>query len=159
MCGRTCCTLNKDVVPLACSAVTPQVPKWQEAPCGGHYEASTNVPPTAYTPVLFQGCQKTRVKTTFSEWPREIKGKLRFVVKCHCQRNTSFLNIHFCMQGMLEIKTTYIMPFFCMSLMYVYKTCRYIHRFLSVRMCTEDACDKSTHTRNTLHKGSLDREA
>ena len=58
MCGRTCCTLNKDVVPLACSTVTPQVPKWQEAPCGGHYEASTNVPPTAYTPVLFQGCDK-----------------------------------------------------------------------------------------------------
>ena len=55
MCGRTSCTLNKDVVPLACSAVTPQVPKWKEAPCGGHYETSTNLPPTAYTPVLFQG--------------------------------------------------------------------------------------------------------
>ena len=55
MCGRTSCTLNKDVVPLACSTVTLQVPKWKEAPCGGHYETSTNVPPTAYTPVLFQG--------------------------------------------------------------------------------------------------------
>ena len=55
MCGRTCCTLCPDLVPYACTIVTKdrKLPQWKEAPCGGHYEPSTNVPPTAYTPVLY----------------------------------------------------------------------------------------------------------
>ena len=55
MCGRTCCTLGPDLVPYACTIVTKdrKLPQWKEAPCGGHYEPSTNVPPTAYTPVLY----------------------------------------------------------------------------------------------------------
>jgi hypothetical protein len=30
-----------------------QLPQWKEAPCGGEYVPSTNVPPTSYTPILF----------------------------------------------------------------------------------------------------------
>ena len=29
------------------------VPTWQEAPCGGIYKPSSNLPPTSYTPVLY----------------------------------------------------------------------------------------------------------
>ena len=55
MCGRTCCTLAPDLVPYACTVVTKgrKLPQWKEAPCGGHYTPSTNVPPTAYTPILY----------------------------------------------------------------------------------------------------------
>ena len=55
MCGRTCCTLSPDVIPQACTVVTgSKLPIWRDAPCGGTYEPSTNVPPTAYTPILFK---------------------------------------------------------------------------------------------------------
>jgi len=29
-------------------------PQWRDAPCGGQYQPSTNVPPTAYTPIIFK---------------------------------------------------------------------------------------------------------
>ena len=55
MCGRTCCTLPPDVIPQACTVVTGStMPIWRDPPCGGTYEPSTNVPPTAYTPILFK---------------------------------------------------------------------------------------------------------
>ena len=55
MCGRTCCTLPPDVIPQACTVVTGStMPIWRDSPCGGTYEPSTNVPPTAYTPILFK---------------------------------------------------------------------------------------------------------
>ena len=54
MCGRTCCTLSPDLVAKACTTVTQVLPEWKEAPCGGLYHPSTNVPPTAYTPILYK---------------------------------------------------------------------------------------------------------
>ena len=39
-----------------------QVPQWKEAPDGGEYYPSTNVPPTAYTPILING---ERVRSYF----------------------------------------------------------------------------------------------
>ena len=32
-----------------------QVPQWKDAPDGGEYNPSTNIPPTAYTPILVTG--------------------------------------------------------------------------------------------------------
>lgn len=57
MCGRTCCTLDPRQIPLACSTVLPdcQIPRWIDAPCGGQYVPCTNIPPTAYTPILISG--------------------------------------------------------------------------------------------------------
>ena len=55
MCGRTCCTLPPDVIPQSGTVVTGStMPIWRDPPCGGTYEPSTNVPPTAYTPILFK---------------------------------------------------------------------------------------------------------
>jgi len=34
------------------------VPVWCEAPCGGQYSPSTNIPPTAYTPILYKSQDK-----------------------------------------------------------------------------------------------------
>ena len=55
MCGRTCCTLAPGLVPYACTTVTKnhEIPKWVDAPDGGEYYPSTNIPPTGYTPILF----------------------------------------------------------------------------------------------------------
>jgi len=76
MCGRTACTLAPDTLVVKCSykpgvgAKTNNnttkeshdtgsgsdctvVPVWTEAPCGGKYSPSTNIPPTSYTPILY----------------------------------------------------------------------------------------------------------
>ena len=52
MCGRTCCTLSPDVVPLALTTVTPKgiAPTWTTKTSS--YRPSTNVPPTRVTPIL-----------------------------------------------------------------------------------------------------------
>jgi len=82
MCGRTACTLQPDHLVRVCTYKSTSkignpykdssnfqdevkeahdddsehciVPIWNDAPCGGHYNASTNIPPTAYTPILYQ---------------------------------------------------------------------------------------------------------
>ena len=74
MCGRTCCSLSPDVVRQACTVVTgPTVPVWRDAPCGGTYEPSTNVPPTAYTPILFKDGAKGNTKHSINLKLRHIK--------------------------------------------------------------------------------------
>ena len=92
MCGRTCCTLDKNLVPYACSVVTRKLPTWKDAPCGGmyakilcksglvllhffmiflgEYVPSTNCPPTAYTPILYAG----------KEFPESEKGLSKFLI-------------------------------------------------------------------------------
>lgn len=63
MCGRTCCTLAPEVIPYACTTVTGKtVAQWKDAPCGGHYEASTNIPPTAFTPILYKNNESFSVQ-------------------------------------------------------------------------------------------------
>jgi hypothetical protein len=57
MCGRTCCTLSPDLIPMACSAVTGAPPRWKDAPDGGKYYPSTNIPPSKHTPILCRGDQ------------------------------------------------------------------------------------------------------
>eukprot|EP00095_Tigriopus_kingsejongensis_P004293 maker-scaffold722_size106786-snap-gene-0.29 protein:Tk04293 transcript:maker-scaffold722_size106786-snap-gene-0.29-mRNA-1 annotation:"hypothetical protein DAPPUDRAFT_327362" len=59
MCGRTCCTLTREVMPYACATGTGKriIPEWREAPDGGQYFPSNNIPPTRYTPILLRGSQ------------------------------------------------------------------------------------------------------
>ncbi len=76
MCGRTCCTLSPDLLPLACSSVTKghKPPAWADAKGKGKgaggagsspgkggkkggYSPSTNLMPTAQSPVLCMGKQ------------------------------------------------------------------------------------------------------
>jgi len=80
MCGRTACTLSPHAIVQACSYKPDDekpddkkpddekpdddyqgsdkdstvVPVWTEAPCGGKYLPSTNIPPTSYTPILYK---------------------------------------------------------------------------------------------------------
>jgi len=57
MCGRTACTLNPGNLQRACTYRRKdgdkEEPQWQDAPCGGQYRPSANIPPTAYTPILY----------------------------------------------------------------------------------------------------------
>lgn len=56
MCGRTACTLSPANIRRACQYRDRKgqikEPTWRDAPDGGEYRPSANIPPTAYTPVL-----------------------------------------------------------------------------------------------------------
>jgi len=58
MCGRTACTLSPTNIQRACAYRDEKGnlknPGWTDAPCGGLYKPSANIPPTAYTPILYQ---------------------------------------------------------------------------------------------------------
>ena len=104
MCGRTCCTLDKNLVPYACSVVTRKLPTWKEAPCGGmhtlhrkfieflslassihffmivlgEYVPSTNCPPTAYTPILYAGKESPETEKSLGKFLIEEAWKYPF---------------------------------------------------------------------------------
>jgi hypothetical protein len=46
-------------------AADGKVPRWKDAPCGGQYYPSTNIPPTFYTPIIVAG-DKVSVFAVFS---------------------------------------------------------------------------------------------
>jgi len=58
MCGRTACTLTAGNIKRACAYRNANgeqsEPDWRDAPCGNTFKPSSNVPPTAYTPIMFK---------------------------------------------------------------------------------------------------------
>ena len=63
-----------------------QVPEWRDAPCGGEYVPSTNVPPTAYTPIIVRGDKVNLVNVQNLDFRRPDKWKSGFI----CIKRSSF---------------------------------------------------------------------